>query len=172
MDKKILAPSPVWVSLNEHARRPFVPIADGHDVFFVQTSSSWGQIWWSEVWALFKAFLESDVPPAPRNIPADIPTGRTPEKRSHPLSPQKIGTAVPRTSFTTNMGDGGKSLCAPHLLQANVALDNPLHRLCPSTDSGAVYDAFEPTPATIQRAFPGLTSPMEADFTASNPCHS
>ena len=154
---------------NEHARRPFVPIADGHDVFFVQTSSSWGQIWWSEVWAPFKAFLESDVPPAPHNITADIPTGRTPEKRSHPLSRHKDWySVVPRTSFTTNMGDGGKITALPHLLQAMWlwTIASPIVSI---DDSGAVYDAFEPTPATIQRAFPVLTSPMEADFYGIKP---
>ncbi|MBL92828.1 MAG: hypothetical protein CMH56_13570 [Myxococcales bacterium] len=158
---------------NEHARRPFVPIADGHDVFFVQTSSSWGQIWWSEVWAPFKAFLESDIPTAPHNIPADIPHWPNSWKKDHIhfLATKDWYSVVPRTSFTTNMGDGGKNHSAlPHLLQADVALNNPLYQLCALADSGAVYDAFfEPTPATIQRAFPDLTSPMEADFYGIKP---
>ena len=57
---------------NEHAGRFFTPLQDKSDTFFMQTSSSWGQIWWKRVWQPFEDFVASPTFSDPHRAPLDI----------------------------------------------------------------------------------------------------
>ena len=158
---------------NEHARRPFTPLNDGSDAFFVQSSSSWGQVWWESAWKPFRDFLDEGTKPCSGAYPEDIDRWVHSWKKDHIrfLVDRDWFSVVPRASFTTNMGSEGQNHASlPHLLQANLASCAGLSRLPALEDSKAVYDAFfEPTPRTVQQLFPQATAPLEADFYGIKP---
>ena len=158
---------------NEHAARAFTPIKDNSDTYFIQTSSSWGQVWWKRVWAPFEAYLQNPHNQNPVQIPLDIQAWDDSWKKDHIqyLANANLFTVVPRASFTTNMGSAGKHHQGlPNLLQADLAAGDVLNHLETIENSGAVYDAFfEPIPQTLKALFPKLQHPLEADFYGIKP---
>ena len=158
---------------NEHAGRTFTPLHDHNDVFFMQTSSSWGQIWWHRTWAPFASYLQQGNLSHPLRAPIDIQHWDESWKKTHIqyLVEHELFTVVPRTSYTTNMGSPGKHHVAiPDLLQTNLATNDVFNNLMPIEASFAVYDAFfEPTSQTIAKLFPELKHPIEADLFGIKP---
>lgn len=59
---------------SEYNSRPFVPMKNNYDVYFMQFAQSWGQIWMKKQWQLFKEWYDknsdNDVshPTIPRNV--------------------------------------------------------------------------------------------------------
>ncbi len=158
---------------NEHAGRAFTPLKDKSDTYFMQTSSSWGQIWWNRVWAPFEAYLNAPQEEEKAHIPLDINEWNDSWKKDHIryLAQKDLYSVIPRASFSTNMGSPGKHhLGLPNLLQADLASGDVLHHLESFDKTTAIYDAFfEPTAATLQRLFPQHDHPIEADFYGIKP---
>lgn len=154
---------------NEIPRLPFQPLHDGHDVYFMQIPSSWGQCWTRWMWRSFRDWVaENSVASRP-----DIPLPHS-FRNWQPTSWKKefAGFLVdtgryfvyPRTGYTTNFGDPGA-----HWRDATSALQCPLvphaaaqghpRRFCRLSESGAVYDAWsEIEPRLIQALNPDLAS--------------
>ena len=98
---------------NEYARMRFWPIDDGYDNYFIQSASSWGQLWTSRQWDGFKQWYTSNV--------------RSSVSQDDPLPDRVIGWpesswkkyfikymvlenkyfVYPRVSLSTNFGDAG-----------------------------------------------------------------
>jgi hypothetical protein len=142
---------------NVYVQRPFEPLQDGSDVFFLQLASSWGQAWTAAQWAAFRAWYG-----AGRSVGPDAPV--PPYVRSWPESSwlsrfilYMVETdrqfVYPRVSLTTNFGDPGA-----HFDQPTSDYQVPLlsgardFRFADLDTSGAVYDPFfEVTPACLTR---------------------
>lgn len=147
---------------NVHLQRPFEPLHDGSDVFFLQLASSWGQAWTADQWRAFRAWYgpgrrvgpDAPVPPYVRAWPESswlsrfilylVETGRW--------------FVYPRVSLTTNFGDAGA-----HFDRARPDYQVPLlggardFAFAGLDASGAVYDPFfEVTPACLARLAPAL----------------
>ena len=60
---------------NHIANRPFYPIDDGFDVFFLQQAQSWGQLWSTKKWAEFRKWYD-------KNTDMDFKSDDFPEKIS------------------------------------------------------------------------------------------
>lgn len=60
-------------AVNYHSCRPFTPVHDGNDVYFMNCAMSWGQIWMREQWRAFEQWYKThlefpDMPHLPRSI--------------------------------------------------------------------------------------------------------
>lgn len=74
------SPSVCGVSLyspavNEYTSEPFVPLDDGYDNYFVQSASSWGQLWTRNQWRLFREWYNLNSVNGVNdndNLPSDV----------------------------------------------------------------------------------------------------
>ncbi|HJV48210.1 MAG TPA: hypothetical protein VJ549_02945 [Geothrix sp.] len=129
--------------------RPFLPLDDASDVFFMQYACSWGQIWSRDKWNRFVEWLaqhEGDFHPDP-SIPFNVA-----EWSDHSWLKHHIRYCIetdrffvyPRVGLSTNFSDKG---------QHNVGQENGYqivlqergsepYRFLSLDDSRAVYDAF------------------------------
>ena len=84
---------------NEYGFFPFVPMDDGNDVYFVQSTSSWGQLWTREQWAKFRGWLRDSE--GPKNLASDV---RLPQRmREWPESSwKKLYNASTKWPFATS----------------------------------------------------------------------
>lgn len=60
-------------AVNYHQRHPFMPIRDGHDVYFMNSAMSWGQVWMRKQWRNFVKWYSAnqnfdDRPHLPQSI--------------------------------------------------------------------------------------------------------
>jgi len=156
-DERIAGVSLYTHQRNVHVQRPFVPLHDGADVFFLQLASSWGQAWTAAQWRAFRAWYgtgravgpDAPVPPYVRSWPESswlsrfilymVETGRQ--------------FVYPRVSLTTNFGDPGTHFARPRSDCQVPLLGGPRDFAFVDLDaSGAVYDPFfEVTPACLAR---------------------
>jgi len=93
--------------------RPFIPIQDDSDTYFVQVPSSWGQIWTVNQWSEFKEWYDkkkysnidySDI------IPISViqwPESSWKKYFHMSLSQMNKYFVYPKVGFSTNMGDKG-----------------------------------------------------------------
>lgn len=60
-DDNIAGISLYGFSVNYHTLRPFTPLHDGHDVYFMNCAMSWGEIWMKRQWEKFKLWYDSNT---------------------------------------------------------------------------------------------------------------
>ncbi len=138
--------SPLW---NEACHRPFTPLDDAFDAYFVQYACSWGQIWSRDKWCRFRDWFQQhpdDLHPDPA-IPPNVVLWSDHSWLKHHIR-YCIDTGryfvYPRVGLTTNFSDRGQHSFG----QENgyqVPLQEPYsktYRFPVLKDSRAVYDAF------------------------------
>lgn len=100
-------------SLNEYCSRPFIPVDDGTDAYFLQIAQSWGQVWTDTMW---KGFYEwyvvnqdkiYDEPDMPKNV-TEWPDSSWKKYYIRYLVKTNKYFVYPRISLTTNFGDKGQ----------------------------------------------------------------
>jgi hypothetical protein len=134
---------------NESCHRPFLPLEDGSDAYFVQYACSWGQVWSRATWVPFREWLDREngaFPPGPA-IPDHVAAWSDHSWLKHHIR-YCIETdryfVYPRVALATNFSDEGQ-----HHVQQETGYQVPL-QVCsdrefrfPSLEtSRAVYDAF------------------------------
>ena len=97
----------------ETVNRPFIPVQDDSDIYFMKVPSSWGQIWTSEQWLSFRAWynenanknqqLENLIPP---NV-ISWPESSWKKYFYMYLAVTNKYFVYPRVGLSTNMGDIG-----------------------------------------------------------------
>ncbi len=137
--------------------RPFTPIFDDSDVFFIQFPSSWGQAWTYKQWQPFREWLENN--PDISGYPIHKHIVNWPE-----TSWKKYFTAYmvasnkyfvfPRQSLTTNFNDPGTHYSREINLngQAQLQVSDRKYQFKELEDSYCLYDShFELLPGTFKR---------------------
>jgi hypothetical protein len=133
---------------NGYTQQPFVPLADGADVFFVQVPYTQGLALTQDQWADFTAWRTSRTASAESSVPLHEVWARFDCEDWFPIFARYTITTgryfvFPRVSLTTGCGDAGT-----HFAQASRFFEVPLQRgkchydFKPLADADAVYDSF------------------------------
>ncbi|MBU2916046.1 hypothetical protein [Reichenbachiella agariperforans] len=134
---------------NEFAQRPFYPIDDGYDNYYLQVSSSWGQIWTEKQWVDFYTwYLKHDgniklKPGLPKNI-VNWPESSWKKFFIEYLVETNKYFFYPKSSYTTNFSDVGthqKSL-KDRNYQVSINFGTNKNSFSSFEESLSVYDAF------------------------------
>lgn len=99
--------------MNFSNQRPFTPIEDGADVYFLQIASSWGQAWSKRQWCCFREWLKDrNAVPTSAKMPDYIiawPDKSWLKNYIYYLVNTNKVFVFPRKSLTTNFGDVGEN---------------------------------------------------------------
>jgi len=166
-------------SLNGFVRLPFLPLDDGHDVYFIQTCSSCGQMWSTRQWSQFRSWY-GEYHRLPVSVRDGLPAAvtRWPETSwkkyfNKFMVARDLYSVVPRVSLSTNFGDPGQNNLRMYrdLYQVPLLLRPKDWVFCDMDASWAVYDAyFEPCLSYILDCIGGIeTADIECDTYASKP---
>ena len=166
---------------NEFAKLPFEPLNNGFDNYFMQTTSSWGQIWTKKQWQKFKQWYNH---PDNLNIREyiDLPEAVLNWKESSwkkyfnkYLVDNDLYFVYPYTSYTTNFSDKGgvHNFKGTNILQvplnASIKRSNE-YRFNTLNNSISVYDAFmEPTSDPFYCSLLEIGDEIEFDFYGIKP---
>jgi len=131
-------------------RRPFLPLEDGTDVYFLQIASSWGQAWTRSQWMSFRIWLkENSKVPANVAIPEYVinwPDQSWLKHFIHYLRENDKFFVYPRVGLSTNFGDTGQNNAnnsTNFQVPIWVGVSPPVEvAFVPVSDSNAVYDSF------------------------------
>lgn len=145
----------------------FHPLSDGHDVYFMQWASSWGQMWDSRQWSGFRVWfaehLNEDL--SRTSIPRQVVSWPQTSWKKYFLA-YLVETSrfvvYPYTGYATNYGDSGENVTSGSLpvVQSPIALDAPTNFRCCSFDSSSIrYDCyFQPSKKLIDLIQPELAN--------------
>ncbi len=133
---------------NGYTKQPFVPLADGTDVFFLQIPYTQGQAWTQKQWQRFSDWrAKGDLRPASGDNLHRMWLDFDAEDHFPIMTKYLVSTnsyyVFPRVSLTTGMGDAGT-----HFAQSTSFFQAPLLQSKDSftfknfDDSFAVYDSF------------------------------
>ena len=98
---------------SETAQYPFYPLADSHDVFFLQLASSWGQCWTSKQWSEFKSWYDKfagSYHTLNKKLPPSIETWPESSWKKYFIKymiDKNLFFVYPGISLCTNFGDQG-----------------------------------------------------------------
>ena len=142
--------------------KPFVPLADRSDIYFVQTGHSWGQMWTQPKWSAFRDWLnvkydgKFDLPCLPGELSVWPDTWD--KKLMKYVAENDLYAVIPRVAYCTNFCDAGA-----HYDRRTNSSQVPLvvgHRPASFAllkESRAVYDSFyEIEPRILADAHPKL----------------
>lgn len=135
--------------VHEYTGLEFVPLDDGSDNYFVQSASSWGQVWSRRQWSLFKEWynqksgcgvtLEDRVPAAVAGWPES-------SWKKYFIKYQVETNrffAFPRISLSSNFGDTGTHFTVDSdVNQTPLLAKSKLWNLSSLSQSMAKYDCF------------------------------
>ena len=135
--------------VNEHAIVRFCAIDDGNDNYFLQSASSWGQLWTRRQWHGFRCWYAEN---ADKGVTVDDPLPqnviRWKEKSwkkyfiKYMVLEHKY-FAYPRLSLTSGIGDVGTNTRQEfYNLRVPLALKCRQYRFCSFVDSSCIYDSF------------------------------
>lgn len=175
-ESRIAGVSLFFLKNSEMTQTPFWPMANGHDVFFAQVPSSWGQCWTKEQWGNFKNYFETNcdkelsslLPPQVQNWPSESSWKKY--FYSYMIEAD-LYFVIPYVSYATNMGDKGE-----HFSESTLMFQSPLMlykkdlRLLPFSIGSILYDAyFEPLPEMIKNFGQLLDYNFEVDLAGAKP---
>jgi len=161
--------------INEFARRPFLPVKDGYDNYFIQSASSWGQIWTARYWQGFREWYHqtakkkyiqwAGVP----SMVKDWPESSWKKYFIKYMHERNMFSVYPGVSLTTNWGDDGEHMKSAGVrFQVPLLLANKRYRFCEIESSISQYDAFfEPCEVLLKKLAPwcqNIQESIEADF--------
>lgn len=134
---------------NHIANRPFYPIDDGFDVFFLQQAQSWGQLWSTKKWAEFRAWYD-------KNTDMDFKSDDFPEKISRWPSSSWLKYhnkyivetnkyfVYPRVSLITNFSEPGTNrnvITSTFQVPLQLA-KRKIYNFSDLSNSKSIYDVF------------------------------
>jgi hypothetical protein len=151
---------------NETAQFPFIPRADGSDVYFLQYASSWGQVWTKEQWGNFRKWYDSNVPgdkSSEKLLPPNIrlwPENSWKKFFIEYLVRHDKYFVFPRISMTTIFGDEGTNIrIRETFLQVPLWYGQRPFNFIQIKDSESVYDTYcEILPDRLKRLVTQLES--------------
>lgn len=148
---------------NETACRPFEPLEDGRDVFFMRLAASSGEGWTREQWQSFRTWYEAHPDPSqdPFCLPQDIQNWPERSWKKHfnrYLSAHDRYFVYPRVGLSTNFSDAGANIAYDtNIHQVPLAMGERQHVFPSLDDSLAVYDThLEILPDRLSRLNPEL----------------
>ena len=133
---------------NGYTKQPFVPLADGTDVFFLQIPYTQGQAWTQKQWRRFSDWCaKGNLRPASGDNLHKMWLGFDAEDHFPIMTKYLVSTnsyyAFPRVSLTTGMGDAGTHFAqSTSFFQAPLLQSKDSFTLRNFDDSFAVYDSF------------------------------
>lgn len=156
---------------NEYAETKFVPLEDGYDNYFIQTASSWGQVWTKQQWLEFKQWY--DAKPDSGNLARKYPQKLAEWSESswkkyyiQYLIERDKYFVYPRISLSTNSGDKGLNHGGGGNFQVPLLLGTKSYRFSNLQQSLARYDShYEIEADCLKRLNPELPDlNFECDF--------
>ena len=156
-DEKISGISLYGQPIEDIHDKPFAPLYDDSDVFFLQFPSSWGQAWTEKHWQFFREWLE--VNPDISSLPIHKHILSWPESSwkkyfiAYMQATNKF-FVFPRFSITTNFNDPGTHnvRLTDFNRQTQLQISECKYRFKNLFDSYCHYDShFELFPETIKR---------------------
>ena len=147
LDPKIAGISLYGNSWNQYVDRPFQPIDDGTDVYFMQVASSWGQIWYREAWCDFRIWLvnKNSRDLVMDGLPLDV-TNWSEKSWLKYHNAYLVETnryfVHPRVSLSTNFSDQGEHALESTTYQVPILLKAKENYNFPLLAEGIQYDAF------------------------------
>ena len=156
---------------NEYAETKFVPLEDGYDNYFIQTASSWGQVWTRQQWQGFKQWY--DAKPSADNSAKKYPQKLAEWSESswkkyyiQYLIDSNKYYAYPRISLSTNSGDAGTNHGGGGNFQVPLVLGTKTYKFSNLQESVARYDShYEIEAECLKRLNPQLPDlDFECDF--------
>lgn len=133
---------------NEYAETRFSAIHDGYDNYFIQTASSWGQLWTRDQWRGFKSWYELNessswniTDPLPDKL-STWPETSWKKYFIRYMVLEKKYFVYPRISLTTNSGDSGTNhRGTTNNYQVPLLLRRKLYRFSTFENSISIYDS-------------------------------
>lgn len=146
-------------ALNGYTHRPFEPLADGSDIFFMQLASIMGQAWSRSQWTEFQSWrvANSIIEAKTSEILHDMWSHFDADDYFPILTNYLVSTGryyvFPRISLTTGFGDAGTHFASEtSYFQVPVQRDQSSFRLQALETSYALYDSFmEIAPESIKQ---------------------
>lgn len=142
---------------NIHTKKPFIPLDDNTDVFFLQFPSSWGQAWTRGQWRMFKGWyaaneMISDSDPIPLNVKQWPDSSWLKHFTNYLVATNKL-FVYPRISLTTNFSDVGEHIAVKkYEYQRALQVVKRDYRLISRDSAIAAYDVyFEILPDYLRR---------------------
>ena len=163
-DPKIAGISLYHHAYNETAQFPFVPLADGSDVYFLQYASSWGQVWTKEGWERFREWYGkriTDTKASGDKLPPNIklwPENSWKKYFIEFLIEKDLFFVFPRVSMTTIFSDEGTNIrLRETFLQVPLFYGERDFHFKKMKESVAVYDTWcEILPDRLKKLWPAL----------------
>lgn len=156
-DSRIAGISLYTHNTNIHTKKPFLPIEDDSDVYFLQFPSSWGQAWTYSQWRAFRDWYQdnSQITDADQ-IPANVkkwPDSSWLKHFTNYLVANDKFFSYPRLSLTTNFSDVGEHIAIKkYEYQREIQIIQREYRFIMLSDAGAAYDVyFEILPTYLMR---------------------
>jgi hypothetical protein len=135
--------------VNEYTSEPFMPLDDGNDNYFIQSASSWGQLWTRNQWRLFKKWYDVNSGNGVNkkdNLPLDV-SGWPESSWKKYFIKYQVETnryfSFPRCSLSTNFSEVGTHLTVSNnLYQTPLLTQSKVWRLSSLEGSTSKYDCF------------------------------
>ena len=110
-DDRVAGISLYSFAVNNQTRHPFLPMRDGHDVYFMNCAMSWGQVWLKRQWQAFEKWYAQhlefpDLPHLPQSICSWDERSWLKYHTRYCIENNKY-FVYPYTSYTTNFADVG-----------------------------------------------------------------
>jgi len=131
---------------NEYARLGFHPIDDGYDNYFIQSPSSWGQLWTQRQWRGFRKWYNANAQlgvNAEDRIPDNVIKWPESSWKKYFIKYMMLEGkyfVYPRTSLTTNFGDIGVHHKGQSTFQVPLLLTSKEYNFSDLKSSLSVYD--------------------------------
>lgn len=160
--------------VNEYVCIGFTAVNDGYDNYFVQSASSWGQIWTKKQWLAFKEWYESAFSEGVNksdNIPEMVADWPETSWKKYFIKYQAINNkffVYPRVSLTTNFSEVGEHNKVNSMrFQVPLLVSDKKWFFSTLRESLSIYDAFfEPHKILLNRvlAISGIEGSFESDI--------
>lgn len=146
---------------NEYAQVRFMPLDDGFDNYFIQSVTSWGQLWTKHQWQEFKSWCAAsgDISIDGNDPLPDVVINRWSNQswKKYFIKYMVLTNkyfVVPRVSLTTNFGELGKHLYLPtYNLQVPLIMGQKYWHFSYIYQSQAIYDChYEITASCLKKA--------------------
>lgn len=132
---------------NLFTKKPFYPLVDGYDNYFLQLASSWGQIWTNNQWQSFREWYKrnnyvSQDDPLPDEMIRWPDTSWAKHYNKYIVAENKT-FVYPRTSFSTNFCEIGAHYgIKTNIEQVPLVLSKPKLAFGSLDQSSSKYDIF------------------------------
>jgi hypothetical protein len=135
--------------INEYTGTGYIPLEDGFDNYFIQSASSWGQIWTRSQWRLFKNWYDDNAlkgVTSEDKLPYDVIKWPESSWKKYFIKYQVETNryfSYPRVSLSTNFSEIGTHLTVKsNFYQTSLLAGAKTWSLSTLEQSIAIYDCF------------------------------